>query len=196
MADNALTIPWRWISTQCQPSTIYEYPSPVNPFFRRAYSGPRVYRWAVFESDVLTAADVGEAEDLCRRLGGYLNPGAQQRTNIRIKHCLDEKKLAGATIRLQMLEFDDFRINGLAFSCDSLTNPYTRKCLENLAVALHTSDCTLLNRGTDLIDKALKKIAERIPDSKPGARETFIRSAQELIRHGRSGDAAADSRKH
>jgi hypothetical protein len=38
--------------------------------FRGAYSGPRVYRWAVFENDLLTAAYVGEAENLCRRLGG------------------------------------------------------------------------------------------------------------------------------
>jgi hypothetical protein len=122
-------------------------------FFRRSYSGPGVYRWATLENDILTTAYIGEAENLCRRLGGYLNPGKGQRTNIRIKKILDEKKVLNATIYYQVLEFEDFEMNRFRISRDGLTNPYTRRLIENLAIVLHTfENCTLLNRGMDLID--------------------------------------------
>lgn len=131
---------------------------------------------------MLTAAYVGEAENICRRLGGYLNPGSSQKTNVRIKAFLDERRTAGVTIRFEVLEFGNFVINGLEINRDRLTNPYVRKLIENLAIALHRSErCVLLNSGTDVVEKAIDRIASSMPASNPEARENFRRSAIKLI---------------
>ena len=130
----------------------------------------------------LSAVYIGEAENVCRRLAGYLAPGSKQQTNIRIKQGLDERKAAGAAVQFQLLEFSPFRINGVVASRETLTSSYIRKLVENLAIALCLQErIILLNRGTDLADKTLDKIFKLIPESRTEERNNFIRSAKELL---------------
>jgi hypothetical protein len=186
---DGLKVSLRCITTEKAPGTAYRYPEPLTAHFKRSHGKPGVYRWLSVDQNRHRSIYIGEAEDIGRRLAGYLCPGAKQQTNIRVKQFLDDRKLAGAAIELQILDFDPFSINDLTISPKTLTNSYVRKLVENLAIAAQQSElCTIVNRGTDFIDKTLVKLADLIPNPKPGAREQFIRAAKQILKSDRNAD--------
>jgi hypothetical protein len=124
----------------------------------RRFVGPAVYRWSVFDkSGEITAAYVGQAEHLVRRLQGYISPRPSQQTNIRIRKLLDAAVKQGFSVRFEVVVFEDFIINNHAYGFEWLNDPFRRKVIENLAVLEHYGlNCEIWNIGKNIVQKRLE----------------------------------------
>jgi hypothetical protein len=122
---------------------------------RTEYSHPAVYRWAVYLRDGrIQWQYVGETEKLYKRLQAYLKPchGTEQR----VKQELDKARQQGLSVRIEVLEFEPFEINGFEFEPRLLSDPFARKAVENLvALFAEEAGCRISNRGQDLVVKIL-----------------------------------------
>lgn len=117
----------------------------------RVYSGPAIYRWAVFTGkEIPTAVYIGETENLARRLNHYVNPGPKQSTNIRLNRYLVAEVGKGSKIELHTLNFLPFQVNGIPISAAQMEKVYVRRMIENLLLSLEdTMHCRVLNRIMD-----------------------------------------------
>ena len=85
---------------------------------KKNYRKPAIYRWNVFKEipNDEKIIYVGEAQELCpQRIKGYLNPGPSQQTNKRIKKKFQTYLDKGFKIRLEMLQFDNIKIEDFTF---------------------------------------------------------------------------------
>ncbi len=99
-----------------------------------------VYRWIVWKATVgFSAIDVGETEDLARRITHCLVPGKRQATNLRLKAYFDNALKTDELIELQTLQFEPFQINKVTFSMSLLGHAHVRRMLENLVLVVSHS---------------------------------------------------------
>jgi hypothetical protein len=157
-------IAFRWEDVESGPGEPYRFPDKPTRHMQK-YRVPGVYRWAIFRNDgTLEAVYVGEAEDLKRRLGDYLNPG-NRHTAFRVNALLQDYQAQGLKIRLQSLLFDDFVINACGFECGNLSDPFARRAVENLAILdAFQLKCKVLNKGTDVIRKGIESVYKKVPE--------------------------------
>ena len=156
--------------------TRYKVPLPEQRYsaYSRELFRAAVYGWALYKtppdqgpsvnSDPY-AVYVGEAENLPRRLQGYLRPGSSQQTNKRIKEYLERELSRGSTIELQRFRFRDFHIlmsrateTYELISVNALCNPFKRKLVENIGIIVHDARyCEILNAAPDPIERRRQK---------------------------------------
>ena len=72
-------------------------------------------------------AYVGEASNLARRVGQYLNPGSRQQTNLRMRKLMDALLMAGMHVQLDVLRIERLRVNGADAPAEALTNRDLRR---------------------------------------------------------------------
>jgi hypothetical protein len=140
------------------------FPSVLGRHLKNKYNRPGIYRWAIFDSaDQLIEAYVGESESIHGRLYQYLHPGKTQQTNLRLKAYLDKAAFGGSRIGYEILDFDDFQINGLVLTAKSLGDPHVRKFLEALAIGeLRAGGCKVLNLGKDATEKQIERTVDSL----------------------------------
>ena len=124
------------------------FPQSVTSHFAKAYGGPAVYRWAVFNaSSQLAVVYFGEAEEFPRRVWSYLKPGPRQKTSIRIREFLVK-----GPARRSFSCASSLSDHGHEFTVSNLRSPPVRKMTENLLLTLERpAGVQILNRA--LIEK-------------------------------------------
>jgi hypothetical protein len=156
---------------------------------RDTYARPAVYRWRVFPA--LTGKNeeiyIGEAEILVRRTYSVLSarnsPGAEVKTNYRLRKYFDDQHTQSRHIALEWLDFPEFEIESVRFEPQELWDPFKRRCIENLALAVSAQQrWEILNVYADPISKTLKKfLGMNIPGKRLREAVEHIRLAQAPI---------------
>jgi hypothetical protein len=116
----------------------YFFPEEITPFMRQKYRHPAIYRWNIFSESLKDEKFyIGEAQDLCQRINGYLNPGPSQQTNKRINKKFHEYIENGFKIRLEILRFEKIRINDFVITENDLSHKHNRRFIEELMVIIY-----------------------------------------------------------
>jgi hypothetical protein len=77
-----------------------------------------------------------------------------------------EEIAEGSVVRLQVLKFETFFINGQYINLPSLSDPARRKLMENLAILLHDKvHCELLNEDMSRIGRRIRTARSESPES-------------------------------
>jgi hypothetical protein len=78
-----------------------------------------------------------------------------------LKAHLDESVVRGLKPKFQILEFEDFQINGMVVNAAAVGNPHVRQFLEALAINDNRyAGCKILNAGEELLHKQLSRVVE------------------------------------
>ncbi len=157
---NSPEIKYHWADVQSSQGVTYRFPERVTDFMKDKHTRPAVYRWTVRNATLsLRALYVGETDNLARRVGQYLSPGARQATNLRLKAYFDAALGRDERIELQALEFEPFQINKVRFTPNLLGHSHVRKMLENfILVELYPSAASGL---PVILNQVFKQDAER-----------------------------------
>jgi hypothetical protein len=149
----------RWKDVESASGATYCFPSDLSHHLKVQYDKPAIYRWALEDDErKVVEAYVGETESVQKRLYQYLRPGKKQQTNLRLKAHLDGAFGRGLKPKFQVLEFEDFQINGMEINASSLGNPHVRQFLEALAInELRCTSCKILNASEEWLDKQLTR---------------------------------------
>jgi hypothetical protein len=134
--------------------------------------GPQIYRF-LFHDRPVPSCYIGESERFEGRVQAYQRtlrlmrngvPAAQatvesleraiKRLNsdskTRVGAALQNAEVDGSKVDLQLLNFSEFVFNKVEISSSSLTDPFHRKAMENLAILdARISGLNVLNRGRD-----------------------------------------------
>ncbi|HEY5177832.1 MAG TPA: hypothetical protein VII95_19945 [Terriglobales bacterium] len=185
-----LRISYEWEPIEVAPGKLFACQSPLTKAFVDSYSKPALYRW-VFrgQSGVISAAYIGEAENLAQRVQGYIWPGRTQQTNLRMKDEFLKHMSSGGAVELQILRFEPFGINNVnVFHESQLGNPYIRKMMENFLLADHDPvHCELKNCVANPIERRSRKSARAAgaTGSKLGDFSAAMAAAKELRKEGK-----------
>jgi hypothetical protein len=177
----------RWKDIESASGTEYCFPSLITRHLKKHYDKPRIYRWALFDDEnKLKEAYVGETESVCTRLSQYLRPGSKQQTNLRLRAHLDESIARGLKAKFQILQFEQFQVNGVVVNEAALGNPHVRQFLEALAIIENRcTGCKVLNAGEDWLDKQLSRTVQQL--SLPPEKKTVLLEQMEVA--ARKADA-------
>jgi hypothetical protein len=123
-----------------------------------------------------------------------LTPGRERKksavTNQRLKQLFTERINQGKIVSLEFAEVEDFSINGVTFTNRSMHNPFHRRMLENLLLAVEQrSKDELLNKYEDWATKSASRLDELLKKLPPGHRAAILNNIaallqQELKRRG------------
>lgn len=153
-----LKIGYRWFSIELENGVSFEFSESDLRIRRQLPQKPSVYRWAVYEGDILRKVYIGEGENLKRRVYKYFKPGTKPGTALRLNKIFREDIAKGANIRLEVLHIDPIYLNNV-YLCDGrLTDQYIRKMMENFTIA--DSDVTqyeILNATLNPIERRKRK---------------------------------------
>jgi hypothetical protein len=90
--------------------------------------GSAVYCWCVDDRPIYA----GQAQSLRKRVQQYVRPGPSQRTNIRLREVLTQRRSAGDRVALKVLS--SVRLNGEAVSESALSSKWLLGVLESWLV--------------------------------------------------------------
>jgi len=141
----------------------YIFPERLSAYICEEYARPAVYRWRIFPADSGNREEVyiGEAEILFRRARRILRATKNadgDTTDGRLRSYFESRTSLGKHVALEWLDFPSFEIEAVRFEARDLWDPFKRKCLENLALAISNAErWEILNAYSDPISKTLKK---------------------------------------
>jgi hypothetical protein len=131
---------YSWKPAYLRERVEYFFPADISPFMRNQYKGPAVFRWLVSPKPGETMATVyiGEAQEMCpKRLYGYLNPAPTQAANKKVNTDFREYLKDKRTVRLDLLDVQEFLIGGLVTETLSLQDKYARRLLVAAQIIIH-----------------------------------------------------------
>jgi hypothetical protein len=166
--DAAMTEPFKpsfqWRPVESSKGTGYLFPDRFTDYMRDTYARPAVYRWRVFPAlpNRNEEAYIGEAEILVKRAYAVRSArnasGVEAKTNYRLRKYFDKQLETHRHIALEWLDFPPFEIDSVRFEPLELWDPFRRKCVENLVLAISSQQqFEILNAHTDPISKTLRK---------------------------------------
>ncbi len=168
-----IDISFQWRSAVVQENgNAYNFPDKFTRFFREKYSVPVVYRWRVLKTQPGDKEPIyiGEAEELPRRIQRVRTPSKTAKdtdTNKRLHQIFREFLSQGRAIVVDIADIDAFEMNGVHFGRDTMGDPFKRRAMENilLALAQKSGEFELLNVVVDPIEEAREKLL-RLPPHK------------------------------
>jgi hypothetical protein len=114
------------------------------------YKLPAIYRWNIKNKEGIEQkiAYLGEADQLFpNRIKGYISPGSDQKTNIRINQELNNFLKENYIVALDRLEFEKITINGFDIVYLDLWDKHIRVMLESIFIVFHEKNgYKLLNK--------------------------------------------------
>src|SRR5437667_1039497 len=105
-----ITLDYEWTPVLDDSDQPYTFPSPLGFRIRADWAKPAIYRWTIKIGDRIDAVHIGEADDLSRRIYQYLNPGAAQQANARVKSALAQQALRGGVVTLDAVKVTRFAL--------------------------------------------------------------------------------------
>jgi len=174
-----IEIRWRTITASDETDWPFSRNGKLGPVFQdEQRRGPQIYRF-LFHDGASPSCYIGQSERVEDRARAYhrelrslrnpvpstqpiadrleqafkdLNSFSETRVGAAIQNAERDR----IKIELQLLDFSDFAFNKVSISKSSLTNPFHRNVMENLAILdAEVSDIRVLNRGRDTEAKAL-----------------------------------------
>ncbi len=123
-----------------------------------------VYRWIFHPLGTPPTCLVGSTDDLYRRVSEYHSHTSEYHASVR--QAFEEHRSSGGTVRLEVLQFDAFYINGAEFSNKRLIDPFICVALEKICCAeLESQGVHLLN--SNLMKKTLRMLQSLLGKSTP-----------------------------
>ena len=144
----AVTMVFSWEQVLSTPGQCFEFPGETTRFMRNEYQGPAIYRWVAFEREVGDRKEVyiGEAENLCRRIAGYLQPGPSQPTNLRLHARFQSMREEDVHVTIQRLQVQSLSLGEFSVSPADLYDKHTRVFIEHMLVTYYSkSGLTIMN---------------------------------------------------
>jgi hypothetical protein len=179
---------WRTITASNQEDWPFRPDAKILPNLSALMRGPKVYRFYFHPGTGTTACYIGESERFERRVRQYIRALAIMRlsgrlrdstledlenamkslnrhSKVRVAAKIVNAEIDNSKVELQLLDFDEFAFNRVSISPDTLTDPFHRRAIENLAILeANSSSMTLMNRGRDLAAKDFSRLhAKRAP---------------------------------
>jgi hypothetical protein len=149
-----------WELVKAESGLIYEYPKP-RMLSERIHGIPAVYRWCIAKHGAdPSSCYIGETDNLFRRVtrnyvSSHPSRSQSHRVAQRLKDAIDE----GLSVQLQVLKFDGFQIQGHRIDQPSLSDPFRRKLMENIALLLQDRiECELINEDVSRFGRRLKRV--------------------------------------
>lgn len=142
-----LKVAFEWETVLSSDEIYYVFPGPITDFMKEKYKKPVIYRWTIeFEGNEKTFY-VGETLRFCpNRLNGYLAPGSDQHTNIRLSNLFHESIRNGANLKLEILKMSGAFVNDLDLQEKDLEKQDIRRLIEKLLISLYR------NQGLNLLN--------------------------------------------
>ena len=140
MYDVKVDFAYQWKPILIEMDKEYYFPEKITPFMRKTYKHPAIYRWNIFrnEPDDEKLIYIGEAQELFPlRIKGYLKPGPSQQTNKRIKEKFQVYLDKGFKIGLEILRFDNIKIENFALTNNDLNDKHVRRFIEELMLIIY-----------------------------------------------------------
>jgi hypothetical protein len=167
MSEEGISMPmisYRWLSVELENGAPFEFSESSVKSVRQLSQKPSVYRWAVYERDLLRKIYIGEAENLMDRVDHYFKPGMKPGTDLQLNKIFSKDVAKGATVRLEVLHIDPTYLNNV-YLCDGrLADQYIRKMMESFTLA--DSDVTqyqILNATLNPIERRKRKAMKDNP---------------------------------
>lgn len=168
---NGLNISVEWRSAVVRENgEAYYFPDNFTRYFRERYSVPVVYRWRVLKNQPGEKEPIyiGEAEELPRRIQRIRTPSMKAKdtdTNKRLHQIFKKHILEGRKIVIDIADIAPFEISGERFGRDTMGDPFKRRALENilLAVAKKSGEFELLNVVVDPIEEVREALSKLKP---------------------------------
>lgn len=127
----------------------YCFPGPISDFMNQTYKYPAIYRWNIFKKSQgeESLLYIGQTTRLCPgRLINYLAPRETQETSRRISQILRDHLFQNYLVRLEMLRFDELKINSVTIKPKDLHNKDARLLIEQVLISFYKGiGSTLLN---------------------------------------------------
>ena len=127
-----LNLEYAWTPVLDDNDQPYTFPSPLGFRIRGEWARPAVYRWAIKIGNKIDSVHIGEADDLSRRIYQYLNPGAAQQANAKVKSALAQQALRGGVVTLDALTVTNGSLNNQPLGKDALREHSVRRAIESL----------------------------------------------------------------
>ena len=131
---------YQWGPILIDDSRGYLFPEKITPFMKSRYKHSAIYRWNIFRKEPgdEKLIYIGEAQELGpQRINGYLNPGPSQQTNKRIKEEFQGYLENGFKIGLDILQFDEIRIEDFTLTNNDLRDKHVRRFVEELLITIY-----------------------------------------------------------
>lgn len=145
----AVNLNFVWEQVLSGPGQSYEFPHEVTPFMRREYRGPAIYRWLAYARGIGDRREIyiGEAENLCRRIYGYLQPGSKQQTNVRMNARFRALTSDGLHVTIQRLRIESLSMGEYEVGASDLFDKHVRVFVEHMLVAYYAKAGFALMNG-------------------------------------------------
>jgi hypothetical protein len=151
-------IRYQWAPVEIHSGALFEFSDQAIRFVSRILASPAVYRWAVFENQVLRKVCIAETDNLRRRVREYLNPGPTQYTNKRLNAEFKRYVQDGLSVQLESLRIDPVHLNRVLLCNENLHDQFVRKMMENFALADHdVTQSEILNLSLDPLARRRRK---------------------------------------
>ena len=140
-----LRVAFEWAVVLSSEDTEYKFPHPITSFMKQKYKKPVIYRWTIDRGDGEKLFYIGEAVRFCPdRLNGYLSPGPDQQTNIRLNRLFQESIENGASVKLEILKLSGAFVNDLDLQEKELAKQDIPRLIEKLLVTLYKNQGLIL----------------------------------------------------
>lgn len=110
------------------------YPGKLSAEQSERAETPAVYRWILKDGDEVTAAHIGSAGNLARRLYQYQSPSDPRSDQARVKRALTQEALFGGEALLEVLRLDSLQLGNVELGPGDLRDPAVRAAIEKLLV--------------------------------------------------------------
>jgi hypothetical protein len=187
-------ISWRTVTASDQPDWLFRNHRQITPSLSARIRGPQIYRF-LFNVEQTPSCYIGESGGFEARLRAYrrklkelrssessIAPTLEQlgktvkelksHSTTRVGALIQNAEQDGSKVELQLIDFAEFSFNGTEISPSSLSDPFRRKAMENLAIVVaESSPLRVLNRGINeeakfFLDR-MRKNAERMAAAMP-----------------------------
>lgn len=163
-SDSMLRICYHWPSAKLATGVAFEFSSSAIKSIEQLPQRPCVYRWAVYERDILRKVYIGETENLRKRVYQYFKPGPTQSTNLRLNAIFKNEIEAGMSIRLEILHVEPTYLNSIYLCDGNFSDQYVREMMENLTLAdSDVTQCKILNATENPIERRKRKAMKDNP---------------------------------
>jgi len=173
---------WRTVTASNQEDWPFRPDRNIPPKLIARIRGPKLYRFYFHPGTGAAACYIGESERFEQRIRQYIRALALMRlsgslrdstledlengmkslnrhSKVRVAARIVNAEIDNSKVELQLLYFEEFAFNGVSISPDTLTDPFHRRAIENLAILeANSSNVTLMNRGRDLAAKAFSRL--------------------------------------
>lgn len=139
---SGVNISFQWRSALIEETGApYFFPDKFTKFFRKKYSVPGVYRWRVLKNQPGDKEPIyiGEAQQLQRRIQRVCTPpktAKDTNTNRRLNQIFRKFLSEGRQIAVDVGDVESFEINGVGFGKYTMHDPFKRRAVENILLAL------------------------------------------------------------